>query len=139
MGSTTVTRTPQRENEIARPKQIATKISTDDDNRLPDLFPAEVKIPPPDSPERPFTLDPLTVTVLGKAKGGTKVAVENLKKEDEALKKEASDAQQIVLATEENTQIQQAILTKMGRLSWPRGKMAPYIKWWVRMLKTKQF
>ena len=59
MGRITVTRIPPRVNEIARAKQITNKISTDDDDDgLHDLFPAEVKIPPPDSSERPFILDP---------------------------------------------------------------------------------
>ena len=98
--------------------QIATKISTDDVDGLLDLFPAEVKIPSPESPERPFTLAPLTVTVLGKADVETEVAVENVNKEDETLKKEASDDQQIVLTTEENTQIQQVMTNEDGSPLW---------------------
>lgn len=116
VGRTTVTRIIPKSNENTslaankfglKPGQK--KISTDeDDDGLPDLFPSEVKIPPPDSPERPFTLDPLTGAVLGKTDDDGSGGNADEKKDDE--KKE----EQQMLLTEANTQIQQVMTNEDG-------------------------
>lgn len=82
VGRTTVTRIGRGDGPkiieqkiIAKPGQkggsrvIRKPSSEDEDDGLPDLFPQEVKIPAPDSPERPLTLCPLTGKVLGRAEG----------------------------------------------------------------------
>lgn len=124
LGRTTVTRIVSKANENTPQQQqvyktvqksTAKKISTDeDDDGLPDLFPTEVKIPPPDSPDRPFTLDPLTGAVIGQKIEAGDENQGDATNTDDAKKEHQEDGQQQVVLTAEDTQIQQVMTNEDG-------------------------
>lgn len=119
VGRTTVTRITRSEGPkviehkvVAKPGQKgrlpARKPSSDDeDDGLPDLFPSELKVPAPDSPERPLTLCPLTGKVLGRAEGEKTPPPEEVKQE----KDDAGTSQEGELA---DTTIQQVMTNEDG-------------------------
>lgn len=86
--------------------------SDDEDDGLPDLFPNEVKVPTPDSPERPLTLCPLTGKVLGRAEGEKTPPPEE---ETKDIKEEAElGVQQETDLTNADTTIQQVMTNEDG-------------------------
>lgn len=86
--------------------------SEDEDDGLPDLFPSEVKVPTPDSPERPLTLCPLTGKVLGRAEGEKTPPPEEEVKE---VKEESElNLQQDADLTTADTTIQQVMTNEDG-------------------------
>lgn len=134
VGRTTVTRITRGEGPKMIEHKIVTKpgqkgiqarvharkpSSDDEDDGLPDLFPSEVKVPTPDSPERPLTLCPLTGKVLGRAEGEKTPPPESETKETE-VKEEASTSKQDLNAQQEadlttaDTTIQQVMTNEDG-------------------------
>uniref|UniRef100_A0A336M7T0 CSON006104 protein n=1 Tax=Culicoides sonorensis TaxID=179676 RepID=A0A336M7T0_CULSO len=107
VGRTTVTRITRTEGPkviehkvVSRGGQkVTTRVtrkpsSDDEDDGLPDLFPTEIKVPAPNSPERPLTLCPLTGKVLGRAEGEKTPPPEEPPKEEPEEKVEAGTSKQ---------------------------------------------
>lgn len=134
VGRTTVTRITRGEGPKMIEHKIVTKpgqkgiqarvhnrkpSSDDEDDGLPDLFPSEVKVPTPDSPERPLTLCPLTGKVLGRAEGEKTPPPEeekgpDVKEEATTSKQELTAAQQEADLTTADTTIQQVMTNEDG-------------------------
>ncbi|XP_063695546.1 uncharacterized protein LOC134826959 [Culicoides brevitarsis] len=125
VGRTTVTRITRSDGPKVIEQKVMTKTgqrtqvtrvparkpsSDDEDDGLPDLFPSEVKVPAPDSPERPLTLCPLTGKVLGRAEGEKTPPPEEEKEVKEEMKQEMQEGEQMTA----DTTIQQVMTNEDG-------------------------